>query len=203
VASTAGQTLLNEEWVAGLANGRDATITALRARIRQGLAAALGDRIDVDDADLDDFTQHAVLRVMERLNTFRGDSRFTTWAMAVAVRVGLTALRRRRWTGRSIDELVDEPTSLETNAGSGHAAGARAELFAALRSAIANELTPRQRRVLMAELEGVPQVVLADQLSSTPGAIYKASHDARKKLKTALTAAGFDVETVNETLVGN
>jgi len=167
--------------------------------LRSGLAAALADRADVSDADLDDFTQEAVLRVMERFDTFRGDSKFTTWAMAVAVRVSLKALRRRRWAGVPIDDTLSDLASAEPVAGV-LARDARAELLAALRAAIATELTPRQRQVLLGELEGIPQVVLADRMASTPGAIYKTSHDARKKLKAALQRAGFDSDCVRETL---
>ncbi len=193
----------NADWIAGLKAGRSEVTAALRARIRQGLGAALSDHPDVGEADLDDFTQDAVLRVLERLDSFRGDSSFTTWAMAVAVRVSLTALRRRRWTATPLDELLADPATLRSFSKAGSVPGARGELFALLRSAIAEELTPRQRQVLLAELDGVPQVVLAERLSSTPGAIYKTSHDARKKLKSVLTRVGFDAQTVKETLAND
>lgn len=193
-------TLTNEDWIAGLKAGRHDVLAALRERVRAGLGAALAARSDVSDADLDDFTQETVLRVLERIDIFRGDSKFTTWAMAVAVRVSLTALRRRRWSGEPLDDKLNELASSETSAKPAESAGARQELFATLRAAIDTELTPRQRQVLLGELDGIPQVVLAERLASTAGAIYKVSHDARKKLKTALMRAGFDAETVRETL---
>lgn len=192
--------MANEDWVSGLRSGLDEVTAALRSRIRRGLGAAFSSRSDVSDVDLDDFTQDAVVRVLERLDSFRGDSQFTTWAIAVAVRVGLTALRKRRWQGQSIDELMQDFADPESLGKQGALTGARGELLSALRVAIAEELTERQRKVLLAELEGVPQVVLAERLSSTPAAIYKTTHDARKKLKASLTRAGFDAETVRELL---
>lgn len=198
--TVAAPAISNADWIAGLRAGRAETLAALRARIREGLSAALAGRGDVSDADLDDFTQDAMLRVLERLDSFRGDSRFTTWAMAVAVRVSLTALRRRKWSAAPIGAHLDELAEIQETDTEAAAAGARAELLGALRGAITNDLTPRQRQVLLGELEGIPQVVLADRLGSTPGAIYKTSHDARKKLRAALARAGFDLETAQDVL---
>jgi RNA polymerase sigma-70 factor (ECF subfamily) len=167
---------------------------------QRGLASALSSRSDVCDADLDDFAQEAVLRVIDRLDAFRGDSRFTTWAMAVAVRVSLTALRRHKWTTEPLDDKLNGLAAPIVSSESSSAANTRGELLAALRTAIAEALTPRQRQIMLAELDGIPQVTLADRLSSTPGAIYKTSHDARKRLKAALTRAGFDAQTARESL---
>jgi RNA polymerase sigma-70 factor (ECF subfamily) len=194
----AANVIENEAWIAGLRAGSEETVSALRARIRDGLGSAFADRPEVIDSDLEDFTQESIVRVMGRLDGFRGESGFATWAMAVAVRVSLTALRRRRWGDRSIEEVGFGLVSR----GSSDASGARGELFHALRRAIDESLSPRQREVLLAELKGVPQVVLAERMSSTPGAIYKVSHDARKKLKRALSVAGFDGEAVRELLAG-
>lgn len=187
----------NDAWLVGLKSGSHETTALLRTRIRTGLGAALAQRSDVHDADLDDFTQDAVVRVLERLDTFRGDSRFTTWAMAVAIRVSLTALRRRRRFVGQLDERFDRAAQ---GADQPESAGEHGELIAALRTAIDTALTPRQREVLLAELAGLPQVVLAERMSSTAGAIYKVSHDARKKLKAALAQAGFDADTVRQIL---
>ncbi len=198
--AAAATTFANPEWISGLKAGRSDVMAALRARIRDGLGAALASRADVGDADLDDFTQEAVLRVLERLDSFRGDSRFTTWAMAVAIRTSLTALRVRRWASSPLDERLAELAAPPSTPSPAEAFGARGELIGALRSAIAEELTPRQRQAVLGELDGIPQVVLAERLSTTPNALYKVSHDARKKLKAALARAGFDAEAVTEVL---
>ncbi len=198
--SASATSFTNDDWIAGLKAGRGEMVAALRARIRKGLGAALGGRSDVYDDDLDDYTQDAVMRILERMDAFRGDSSFTTWAMAVAVRVSLTALRRRRWAAKPIDDYLHVLASSDLSGGPANASGLRAELFAVLRAAIEDQLTPHQRQVLLGELDGVPQVVLADRLSATPGAIYKVSHDARKRLKDALARAGFNTDAVMEVL---
>ncbi len=190
----------NEAWLAGL-RARDAdVIEALRERLCLGLQASLGHRADAGDADLDDFAQEAVLRVMDKLDSYRSEARFTTWAMSIAVRLSLTKLRRRSRKAVSLDASVAASLSDDSNATEGMTHGARGEMFELLRQGVAQALTERQRQVIMAELEGVPQVVLAEQLKVAPGAVYKTSHDARKKLKAYLADAGYDPVTVGELL---
>jgi len=51
-------------------------------------------------------------------------------------------------------------------------------------------LTPRQREVLIAlAIDGVPTEDLARRLDTTPGALYKTLHDARRKLRANLVEA--------------
>ena len=58
---------------------------------------------------------------------------------------------------------------------------------ACLEAAIASELTPHQRRVVLALLV---QEVLADRLGSARNALYKTLHDARRRLRAARTEGG-------------
>jgi RNA polymerase sigma-70 factor (ECF subfamily) len=74
------------------------------------------------------------------------------------------------------------------------------ELLAAIRDSIEKALTTHQRRVFVAlALDGVPIDVLAERLSTTRGALYKTLHDARKRLRADLAAAGFDLDGQEDT----
>ena len=67
-----------------------------------------------------------------------------------------------------------------------------AELLAALKSAVREQLTPHQRAVFTAlALNEVPIDVLSERLGTTRGALYKTLHDARRKLRAELAAGGF------------
>ncbi len=69
------------------------------------------------------------------------------------------------------------------------------ELLRTVQTAVAEELTPRQREVLVAlALNGVPIDVLAERLDTTRGALYKTLHDARRKLRKHLDEQGISVE---------
>jgi len=66
------------------------------------------------------------------------------------------------------------------------------DLLAALRRAVNEELTPRQRVVFVAiVLNDVPLDALVLQLGSNRNAIYKVLFDARRKLRAALDANGY------------
>ena len=61
-----------------------------------------------------------------------------------------------------------------------------------MRDGIRTALTPRQRQVLVAVvLEGVPIDVLAERLGSNRNALYKMLHDARRRLRAHVAAAGY------------
>jgi RNA polymerase sigma-70 factor, ECF subfamily len=65
-------------------------------------------------------------------------------------------------------------------------------LLAALRRAVDEELTARQRQVFVAiVVNGVPLDALTVELASNRNAIYKTLFDARRKLRAALAANGY------------
>lgn len=74
----------------------------------RGLRYALVDWTGVTEADLEDFAHDALLKIIAALDTFRGESHFTTWAHKIAVRVALTELRRR-WRDVSLGEMTGFP----------------------------------------------------------------------------------------------
>ncbi len=193
----------NAQWLEELRKNDDACADELCAYLRRVLARVLRGRAEVCDSDLDDFTQDAVMRVLKGLDTFRGDSRFTTWATAVAVRVALSALRRRRHDLRPVGVLeLPGVEPLKENPVDPGRAAERRSLLATLHAAIEEVLTDRQRCAVLGELAGVPSRVLAQRLGTNPNALYKLHHDARKKLKRALNEAGFSDREVRTELAG-
>jgi len=153
--------------------------------------------------DLDDIANQAaddaLVSVLSRLDSFRGASRFTTWAYKFALLEAAVRLRRRAWQGREVP-LEPETWSLFSSAGiEPDASVEQSELIETLQSAIAEVLTPHQRRVLVAlALNGVPIDVLAERLDTTRGALYKTLHDARRKLRGHLEEHGLSLETLEE-----
>jgi RNA polymerase sigma-70 factor (ECF subfamily) len=134
----------------------------------------------------------ALMAVLAKLDDFRGASRFTTWAYKFALLEAGVKLRKRAWQHR---EVVLEPESWPRFADEGASPARRAEaaeLLGALQRAVRETLTPRQRDVFVAlALNDVPIDVLADRLGTTRGALYKTLHDARRKLRAELAAAGY------------
>jgi RNA polymerase sigma-70 factor (ECF subfamily) len=154
--------------------------------------------------DLDDLANQAaddaLVSVLARLDSFRGASRFTTWAYKFALLEAAVKLRRRAWQGREIP-LEPETWSLFSSAGiEPDESAEQSELLETLQQAIEDVLTPHQRRVLVAlALNGVPIDVLAERLNSNRNALYKTLHDARRKLRGHLEAVGLSLESLEET----
>lgn len=132
--------------------------------------------------------------MLDRLDTFQGRSRFTTWAYKFAIYEAGVKTRRRRWQDREV-ALEDTSWSLIRDVSSGPEAAAEARaLLLALQAGIATALTAHQRNVLVAlAVTGVPIDVLADRLGTTRGALYKTLHDARRKLRGHLSNQGLAV----------
>src|ERR1700749_402445 len=150
-----------------------------------------GDEEDLAQQAADD----ALIADLAKLDQFRGESRFTTWAYKFALLEAAVKVRRRAWQGREVP-LEDEAWRALADAGASAGRPAEdAELFAALREEV-ERLGPRQREVLVAvALNGVPIDVLAERLGSSRGALYKNLHDARRKLREALAERGFRIGT--------
>jgi RNA polymerase sigma-70 factor, ECF subfamily len=133
----------------------------------------------------------ALMAITAKLHTFRGDSRFTTWAYKFALLEAAVKLRRRAWQGR---EVPLEPESWDTFAAQHPSPEHRAEeseLLQQLQVGIDQVLTPHQREVLVAlALNEVPIDVLAERLNTNRGALYKTLHDARKKLRAHIASEG-------------
>jgi len=141
----------------------------------------------------------ALVAILRKLDTFRGDSRFTTWAYKFALLEAAVKLRRRAWQGR---EVPLEPESWDMFAGADESPQGQAEqseLFRELRAAVDEELSPHQREVFVAlALNEVPIDVLPERLNTTRGALYKTLHDARRKLRGHLEEIGLSLDALEE-----
>jgi RNA polymerase sigma-70 factor (ECF subfamily) len=131
--------------------------------------------------------------VLGKLDQFRGESRFTTWAYKFALLEAGVKVRRPAWQGREVP-LEDQAWAVLADArrGVAHETETR-DLIAALGEEIECSLSAHQRAVLVAvTLNDVPIDVLAERLGSNRGALYKTLHDARGKLRRALAERGLD-----------
>ncbi|MGH2763120.1 MAG: RNA polymerase sigma factor [Thermoleophilaceae bacterium] len=185
--------------LSGAGRERDDAIERLHALLLRAARAEVARRrtaADVGSADLDDLAvqaaDDALVAVLRKLHTFRGVSRFTTWAYKFALLEAAVRLRRRPWIGRELPLEADGWAQLPDERGPSPAGQAESsELIHAVQNAIAEELTPHQRAVLVAlTLNDVPIDVLAERRGSTRGALYKTLHDGRRKLRARLAKDG-------------
>ena len=101
----------NDVWIEELRQPgprREAALADLRADVLRGMRGALAGRAGIDDAFFEDAVQETLLKVLDRLETFAGRGRFVNWALAIAIRVVQTTIRKQRWQGVSLDRFKEE-----------------------------------------------------------------------------------------------
>jgi RNA polymerase sigma-70 factor (ECF subfamily) len=194
----------SRSWVDRLRPGsaeRDGAIEALHVLLLKAARFEIGRRgaafPSLRGNDQDDLAHQsaddALVAILSKLDQFRGDSRFTTWAYKFALLEAAVGVRRRAWQGREIPLDPDNWALIADGDPSPQQEAETAERLAAVRQAIARDLTAHQRRVLISvAINGVPIDVLAERLGTTRGALYKTIHDARRKLRVSLSTGRLD-----------
>jgi RNA polymerase sigma-70 factor (ECF subfamily) len=138
----------------------------------------------------------ALVAILGKLHTYRGDSRFTTWARKFALLEAAAAVRKAAWNGREVPLEAEGWARLHDDGrGSPDSRAEASELIGAVRDAIAEVLTEQQRAVLVAlTLNDVPIDVLAERRATNRNALYKTLHDARRKLRARLAQDGLAID---------
>ena len=178
---------------------RDAAIKRLHALLLRVARSELRRRrqSEISGPELDDLAHQAaadaLLAILAKVDRFRGESRFTTWAYRFVILEVSTKLGRHFWRTSRPPMAVEDWERLPDRFGvDAHRQAEWRELVVALREAVDDELTAHQRRIFVAiVLQGVPLDALVIELGSNRNAVYKALFDARRKLRVALAANGY------------
>jgi RNA polymerase sigma-70 factor (ECF subfamily) len=190
----------SKEWLERLRGSgaeRDGAIADLHALLKRAAAFEIDRRAamlpTLRGGDFEDLAQQgaddALVAILAKLDQFRGESRFTTWAYKFALYEAAAKVRRRAWQGREIPLAADRWPVIPDTGADPQSDLEMTDLLAALRSGIEEDLSSHQRDVLVAlALNEVPIDVLAERLNTTRGALYKTLHDARQKLRASLSA---------------
>ena len=156
------------------------------SRRRAMLAGAA--RESIDDLAMQS-ADDALSAILSKLDSYRFESRFTTWAYKFAILEAAVRTRRRAWEQRELPIDPQDWSTLPARALDPVEDVEMRERMRAIVRAIQTELSPHQREVLSAlVLADVPIDVLAERLGTTRGALYKTLHDARRKLRTSIGA---------------
>ena len=175
-----------------LARLHELLLKAARAELRRRHRPA-----GVEGRERDDLAHQvaddALVAITGKLGQFRGDSRFTTWAYKFVMLEVSAQLGRHYWRHPPEPAGEDAWDRIPDRFGADPAALAESrELAGALRRAVSEVLSDRQRRVFIAiVVDGVPLDALAAELGSTRNALYKTMFDARRKIRVHLVANGY------------
>jgi RNA polymerase sigma-70 factor, ECF subfamily len=179
----------------------DGALADLYELLVRRLGAALGGYRGGLEANFGDFAQEALIKITGNLDSFRGESRFTTWAQKIAINVALTELKRRRWRDVSLQDLFAQREAADRGPADTQLTpedlAFQNTVLGELRRIVDEELTDRQREAVVAVLlEGMPISEVAKRMGTNQNALYKLLHDARRKLKREMEAAGLSPQEV-------
>jgi len=186
--------------LAGTGPAREAALARLHemlVRIARAEVGRRAPRLRLTGPELDDLAYQAaadaMIAITGKLGQFRGESRFTTWAYKFVIFEVSAKIGRHFWRHPDVPLDAEDWDRLPDRFGFDPAQEAEwRDLLAALRRAVDEELTARQRRIFVAiVLNGVPLDALVIELASNRNAIYKTLFDARRKLRAALAANGY------------
>lgn len=170
----------------------------LHERLRREAAFHIRNRVrnraEFPQSDIGDLATEAaddaLVVLMRKLDDYRGEGRFWSWAKRFAALEALVSIRRRIGADRvgtsadaaAVQDVPDPGPSMQE----------RFETYELLKSVtdvLATQLTTRQRTALIATaVNGVSAETLAGELHTTPGAIRKLVHDARVKVRLSVAA---------------
>lgn len=191
-----------EAWLTALRGAgplHDEAVGALYELLVRGARAEISRRWAnlgyVDDDAVDELATQAaddaLLALLSKLDDYRGDSRFTTWACKFAILEAGIRARRRAWHRRDVVLDSEGWNRLAEPAERADASPRHLALLEALADGIDVGLTRHQRCVLVAlAIDRVPIDVLAERLNTTRGALYETLHDARRELRCVLDERG-------------
>jgi RNA polymerase sigma-70 factor, ECF subfamily len=140
-------------------------------------------------ADAEDLTQEAFLQLFRKIDTFRGDSAFTTWLHRLVVNVVLARLRKKSLPESSLDS--DSRFEGETSPSQESLGALDATLTSAidrltLELAVAQLPLGFRRVFVLHDVEGYEHTEIAQLLGVSEGTSKSQLHRARGRLRDLL-----------------
>lgn len=178
---------------------REKAVADLREIVLRGLRGAFFKR-GQDEAFCEDVCQEAIIKILKNVDSFEGRSKFTTWAISIAIRSGISQLRRRHFKDVSLDAITNNndmriEIAVATESDPGHDID-KEVLLRTLAELIEGELTDKQRTVVRALLGGMPVEEVATRTQSNRNAVYKLFHDAKLRLKKGFESKNFSMADI-------
>ena len=189
-----------DDWIERLSSAgseRDDAIAELRGILIRGLTRSLSQKYGTG-IHPDDVVQDALMKILASLDSFEGRSRFTTWALTIATRIGLSKLRLKHFKDVSLDSMkAGENLVVGTTESTVADQIDRRRIVEVLQTLIENQLTEKQREATQGLLDGLPVEEIARRTNSNRNAVYKLVHDARIRLRDGFADYGISADEFN------
>lgn len=184
-----------QEWVVQAKHGSQAAFHQLY-QLHYKRVYALCARMLADKHSAEDVCQEVFVVLWQKINNFRGESKFSTWLHSVATRVVLGHLRKQKnWLQRvfSIEERTENVVEGESEMGSYQPVDN--ELLQPTLDKHIAQLPERARLVfVLFAVEGYRHEEISGMLNMAVGSSKSQYHRARKLLKASIAKEGIHHE---------
>jgi RNA polymerase sigma-70 factor, ECF subfamily len=139
--------------------------------------------------EAEDLTQEAFLKVFRKIQTFRGESAFSTWLHRLVLNVVLMQLRKKKFAGASLDEITKPD---EERAAPSREVGGPDLLLTGLIDRVnleraVEQLSPAQKMVfVLHDIHGYKHCEIAEMMDSSVGTSKGQLHRAHTRLRDLL-----------------
>jgi RNA polymerase sigma-70 factor (ECF subfamily) len=197
----------NQDWLDCLDTshpGFNSAMSDLGDYLMKGLRQTFIGHSKLTHENLEDFCQEALMKILSKYDSYSGKSRFTTWAMKVAVNLVLSEIRKKAWKDVILEPFDASESFLDINRGNGLFSSIEHKVIRKEMAEICNRLielllTDRQRTALIYRMKyGMPLDEIARRNGTTRNSVYKLLHDARKKLKQGMEQRGITNKDIAE-----
>lgn len=198
----------NKDWVEALSGDAEPkALQDLTSFLTGGLVVSLNKYVDRElEQFAKDIAQDSIIKILDKLHTFRGESAFTTWALKIAVREGLSELRRKKWKDISLNDLKynsdDDNSEIRSPVfSSGEPLPDQTTheqmVLAKVMDIIDHQLSEKQKTAIHALLvHGMSSTVVAEKMGLSRNALYKLIFDGRVSIKKKLEESGIDISEI-------
>ncbi|RLC82884.1 MAG: hypothetical protein DRI79_14395 [Chloroflexi bacterium] len=194
-----------DQWVADLQSDKPAVadaawgdLSGILFRIAYSYLHKRGDVTRSEIAQIaEEVTQEALVDILSNLDSFRGESKFTTWAYQIVINNARELLRKRSppesyWPSLDDDEMVALLEVIpDQQAPAPELKAEEEDLLRAAKEIINTRLTRRQRMVLLLHLAGYTRGEISEYIGTTRNNVDQLLYIARKKLRKGLRNRGY------------
>ena len=174
----------NREWIDGVTNDDQETYEDLYDMLRRfafdylmnTLYWSLQARQDFYEALVDDAAQETAIIIRKKIHLYDERAKFKTWAYSIVRYRVLDMLRKHR-----VEMRFGAPEEIVRTAAY-YYDDVDVYLLAAIKEIIDNDLTEKQRTVLLMTLDDYTDNEIALRLGSNVNAVYKLRFDTRAKI---------------------
>jgi len=141
-------------------------------------------RICLNEQDAEDLVQRTLVRVVERISSYKGDSAFFTWMCAILVNFRRMDVRRKAANALVFDETPLDAPDERPDPGE---AAAQDDEAAALRRAVSRLPEDLRLVVVMHYFNGLSVPEIARAVHAPEGTVYYRLHESRQRIRKFLS----------------